>query len=158
MYNIHIPFFISFILLTNSPMSAHSPLGIKDAVSPASAANWKSNCRKYVQRSQTIFSFIIIPDLEAVVSPASKLHVTVLVIEGEPSYVNGARGHEDARGDVGAETLTRDHHIGGVGCVKCLTGAVKSAKYSQSSDKAANVQWQCNPTLVHRYAGWDPNY
>ena len=74
--------------------------------------------------SPTIFSFIIISDLEAVVSPASKLHVTVLVIEGEPSDVNGTWGHEDARGNVGAETLTRDNNIGGVGGVKCLTGAV----------------------------------
>ena len=76
---------------------------------------------------------MIISYLKAVVCPASKFHVAVLVIEGEPGDVNGAWGHEDARGDVGAEALARDHNIGGVGRVKCLTGAVKSAKYNVSS-------------------------
>ena len=86
---------------------------------------------------------IIVSYLESIIGPASKLHVAVLVIKREPSDVNGTRGHKYARGNVGAETLTRDHHIGGVGGVKCLTGAVKSAKYNVSS---VTMLLMCNAT------------
>ena len=75
--------------LAYSPMSAHSPLGIKDAVSPASAANWKSNCRKNTEVKGTKNSGLDFY-LKAVVCPASKLHVAVLVIKGEPGDVDGA--------------------------------------------------------------------
>ena len=60
--------------------------------------------------------------LEAVVGPAAKLHGAVLVVEGEPGDVDGAGGEEDAGGDVGAEAVGGDHHIGWVGPVKSLAG------------------------------------
>ena len=59
--------------------------------------------------------------IEAVVGPAAKLHLTVLVVEGEPGDVDLAGGHEDAGGDVGAQPLVRHHHISRVGSVKGLT-------------------------------------
>ena len=43
-------------------------------------------------------------DLESVIRPAAKLHVAVLVVEGEPSDVDLAGGLEDAGRDVGAHT------------------------------------------------------
>ena len=42
--------------------------------------------------------------LETVIRPAAKLHVAVLVVEGEPSDVDLAGGLEDAGRDVGAHT------------------------------------------------------
>ena len=42
--------------------------------------------------------------LESVIRPAAKLHVAVLVVEGEPSDVDLAGGLEHAGRDVGAET------------------------------------------------------
>ena len=42
--------------------------------------------------------------LKSVIRPAAKLHVAVLVVEGEPSDVDLAGGLEDAGRDVGAHT------------------------------------------------------
>ena len=42
--------------------------------------------------------------LESVIRPAAKLHVAVLVVEGEPSDVDLAGGLEDAGRNVGAHT------------------------------------------------------
>ena len=53
--------------------------------------------------------------LETVVGPAAKLHLTVLVVEGEPGDVDLARGHEDAGRDVLAVTGTAHHHVRLVG-------------------------------------------
>ena len=67
-------------------------------------------------------SFIIFEThIKPVISPTSKLHLAVLVVEGEPGDVNLAGGHEDAGGDVGAQPLVRHHHISRVGSVKGLT-------------------------------------
>ena len=55
---------------------------------------------------------------KSIVSPAAELHVTVLVVEGEPGDVNLARGLEDARGDVGAGPVAVHHHVGWVGPIK----------------------------------------
>ena len=65
-------------------------------------------------------------DLEPVIRPASELHLTVLVVEGEPGDVDGAGGEEDAGGDVRAEPVRGDHHICWVGSVKSLAGAEKA--------------------------------
>ena len=59
--------------------------------------------------------------LEPVVRPAAELHLAVLVVEGEPGDVDLARGHEDARRDVGALPLRRHHHVRRICPVKCLT-------------------------------------
>ena len=60
--------------------------------------------------------------LKPVIRPTSKLHLAVLVVEGEPGDVNLAGGHEDAGGDVGALALRGHHHICWVGPIKCFTG------------------------------------
>lgn len=57
--------------------------------------------------------------LVAVVGPGSELHVTVLVVKGEPSDVYLACALEDARGDVQATAVMRDHHV-------CLVRPVKT--------------------------------
>ena len=66
-----------------------------------------------------------ITHLEPVVRPASELHLTVLVVEGEPGDVDLAGGHEDAGRDVGAQALVSHHHICWVCSVKGLTRAGK---------------------------------
>lgn len=53
--------------------------------------------------------------LVAVVGPGSELHVTVLVVKGEPSDVYLACALEDARWDVQATAVMRDHHV----CLVC---------------------------------------
>ena len=62
-------------------------------------------------------------NLESVVCPGSKLHVAVLVIKREPGDVYGTGGHEDARGNVGADTFTGHHYIGGICRIKRFTRA-----------------------------------
>ena len=59
--------------------------------------------------------------LEPVVRPTSKLHLTILIIEGEPGDVDLAGGHEDPGGDVGALSLVGHHHVGWIGSVKGFT-------------------------------------
>ena len=63
-----------------------------------------------------------ISHLKPVIRPTSKLHLAVLVVEGEPGDVDLAGGHEDAGGDVGALALRGHHHICWVGPIKCFTG------------------------------------
>ena len=71
---------------------------------------------------KAFFVLFCIGHLEPVVGPAAKLHVAVLVVEGEPGDVNLTGGHEDAGGDVGALALRGHHHICWVGPIKCFTG------------------------------------
>ena len=59
--------------------------------------------------------------LETIIRPTSKLHLTILIIEGEPGDVDLAGGHEDPGRDVGTETLVSDHHVCRIGPVKCFT-------------------------------------
>ena len=68
--------------------------------------------------SQKHFSY-----LESIISPASKLHITVLIIKWEPGDVYLAGGLEDAGRDVGAAARVRHHHVGRVGPVKLLVSA-----------------------------------
>lgn len=49
--------------------------------------------------------------LVAVVGPGSELHFAVLVVKGEPSDVYLACALEDARRDVQATAVMRDHHV-----------------------------------------------
>ena len=59
--------------------------------------------------------------LKPVIRPTSKLHLAVLVVEGEPGDVDLAGGHEDAGRDVCAQALVSYHNICRVGSVKGLT-------------------------------------
>ena len=61
--------------------------------------------------------------LKPVIRPTSKLHLAVLVVEGEPGDVDLAGGHEDAGRDVGAAAAVRHHHVGRVRPVKLLVSA-----------------------------------
>ena len=61
--------------------------------------------------------------LEPVVSPATELHLAVLVIKWEPGDVYLTGGLEDAWWDVGTDTLASHHHVGRIGPIKGLTGA-----------------------------------
>ena len=60
--------------------------------------------------------------LKPVICPASKLHLTVLVVEGKPGDVDLASRHEDAGGDVRAFPLRCHHHICWIGPIKCFAG------------------------------------
>ena len=63
-------------------------------------------------------------NLKSIIGPAPKLHLTALVVEGEPGDVDLAGGLEHPGRDVGAETGTRHHHVCGERRVKALAGAV----------------------------------
>ena len=76
--------------------------------------------------SQIHFSY-----LESIISPASKLHITVLIIKWEPGDVYLAGWLEDARGYVGAAAPVCHHHIGGEGPVKLLVSAANITMTSQ---------------------------
>ena len=71
--------------------------------------------------------------LKPVVGPTSELHLTILIIEGEPSDVDLTGGHEDARWDVGALSLVGDHHVGWVGSVKGFTCTANDKNVKSSS-------------------------
>ncbi len=66
---------------------------------------------------------MILSHLPAVVGPAAKFHLAVLVVEGEPGDVDLAGGLEDAGRYVGAAPLTRQHHVRRVRAVKRLVRA-----------------------------------
>ena len=74
---------------------------------------------------------ILIPHLKPIVGPAAELHITVLVVEGEPGDVYLAGGLEDARGYVGAAAPVCHHHVGGEGPVKLLVSAANITMTSQ---------------------------
>ena len=68
-----------------------------------------------------VHPFVIVFYLKAVVSPASKFHFTVLIIERKPGYINGTGRHEDARRYISANALTGHNYIGWICCINCLT-------------------------------------
>ena len=58
--------------------------------------------------------------LKSIICPASKLHITVLVIKREPCDVNLTRGLENTRRNVGTAPSISHHHIGREGAIKLL--------------------------------------
>ena len=61
--------------------------------------------------------------LEPVVGPTPKLHLTVLIVKGEPGDVYQTCRFENARRDVSARPSGGDNNIGRVGSVKRLARA-----------------------------------
>ena len=102
------------------PSKAHSPLGIKAVMSPPSSfwrrkSIWNTKRTKWNMRSWWTTNY-----LEPVVRPAPELHITILIIKREPCDVYWAGRHEYTGRDVGAGSVTRDDHVGGVRCIKRL--------------------------------------
>ena len=64
--------------------------------------------------------------LKSIVGPASKLHITILVIEGEPSDVNLTGGFEYSRRNISTPALVSHHHVGGESSIKLLISAKKN--------------------------------
>ena len=60
--------------------------------------------------------------LVAIIGPATELHVTMLVIKGEPRNVYLACALEDARWNVQAAAVMSDHNVGVVGPVETFIG------------------------------------
>ena len=63
--------------------------------------------------------------LKSVVGPASKLHITILVIEGEPSNVNLTGGFEYSRRNISTAAFVRHNHVGWESSIKLLVSAEK---------------------------------
>ena len=83
-----------------------------------------SSAEKYILKINRLYLILFLsPHLEAIVGPAAELHITVLVIEGEPGDVYLAGGLEDAGWYVGAAARVRHHHVGRVRPVKLLVSA-----------------------------------
>lgn len=69
--------------------------------------------------------------LIAIVSPATELHIAMLVVEGEPRDVYLACALENPWRYVQATAVVSDHHVGLIGPVKTFV-----------STRANNVNWQ----------------
>ena len=87
--------------------------------------------------------------LKSIISPASKLHITVLIIKREPGDVYLAGGLEDAGRDVGAAAPVRRHHVGGEGPVKLLVSAANITLTSSAANRLIGevVQSRRRPLL-----------
>lgn len=72
------------------------------------------------QQLTSIFLYLI-----AIVGPTTKLHVTVLVVEGEPRDVYLACALENARRHVQTTAVVSDHHVSLVRPVKTLVSTNK---------------------------------
>ena len=90
--------------------------------------------------------------LESVIGPAPKLHLTALVVEGEPGDVDLAGGLEHAGRDVGAEARARHNHVCGERRVKALAGAVTFWKLGLESQLSEELQ-----TNFQILKDWFPN-
>ena len=77
--------------------------------------------------------------LESIVGPASKLHITILVIEGEPSNVNLTSGFEYSRRNISTPALVGHHHVGGESSIKLLISAGKNRVFSASLDQSGSL-------------------
>ena len=79
--------------------------------------------------------FLWSPCLEAIVCPATKLHVAVLVVKREPRDVDLAGWFEDAGRDVSASPGVVDHHVHRVRSIEGFVGAERdwtTLKYFES--------------------------
>ena len=83
----------------------------------------------------------------AIVGPAAKLHVAVLVVEWEPSDVDLAGGLEDARRDVGQHPSVPDHNLDWISAVKCFVGAAKHTQKPHNFRFAGQFAWPQNILL-----------
>ena len=63
--------------------------------------------------------------LKSIVGPASKLHITILVIEREPSDVNLTCGFEYSWRNISTTSCVCHHYIGWEGSIKLLISAEK---------------------------------
>ena len=61
--------------------------------------------------------------LKSIVGPASKLHITILIIEREPSDVNLTGGFEYSRRNVSTAALVRHNNVGWESSIKLLVSA-----------------------------------
>ena len=64
--------------------------------------NWEMKIKSHI---------LFLTHVKPVVRPAAKLHLAVLVVEGEPGDVDLAGRLEDARWNVSAHSLARHNHI-----------------------------------------------
>ena len=79
--------------------------------------------------------------LETVIRPAAKLHVAVLVVEGEPGDVDLTCGLEDAGGNVGAASHIRHYNIGRERPVKLFIRAEKD------NQCISNILWPIRSSI-----------
>ena len=61
--------------------------------------------------------------LKSIVGPASKLHITILVIEGEPSDINLTGGFEYSRRNISTPSLVGHHDVSWESSIKLLISA-----------------------------------
>lgn len=94
--------------------------------------------------------------LKTVVGPGAKLHLTALIVEGEPGNVDFARGLEDAGRHVQAAAIVPHNHIGGIGAVKALVRAASKYAMHKSWLRYLNLlhvfmcEWMCVCTVCVR--------
>lgn len=69
--------------------------------------------------------------LKAIVGPTTKLHLTALVIKGEPGNVNLARALEDAWRHVQAAAVIPYHNVSGISPVETLIRTIVNQKQKE---------------------------
>lgn len=94
-------------------------------------------------------------NLKSIIGPAAKLHLAALIVEGEPRNVDFTCRFEDARRHIEAGAVVADHHVGLVGAIEALVGAVvhqhirfpdAMRRYTQILDTAIVC---CIPAQIH---------
>lgn len=68
-------------------------------------------------------------DLISIISPAAKLHLATLVVEGKPGDVDFAGALEDARWHVQARAVVPHHHVRWIRAVEPFVRAVHKYCY-----------------------------
>lgn len=66
--------------------------------------------------------------LVAIISPAAKLHLAALVVEGKPRDVDLACALEDARRHVQARPVVPYHYVRWVRAVEAFVGTIQRSK------------------------------
>ena len=77
--------------------------------------------------------------LETIIRPTSKLHITILVIEGEPSNVNLTGGFEYSRRNVSTAALVRHNNVRWESSIKLLVSAVKKCVLTLQLEQPGSV-------------------
>lgn len=74
--------------------------------------------------SRNLIPLCFTTDLEAIVGPTAKFHLTALIVKRKPGYIDFARRLEDSRWDIHARTIVTYHYVSWIRPIKSLVGAV----------------------------------
>lgn len=107
---------------------------------------------------QKLFSFYILNFnsyyLKTVVSPTTKLHIAILVIEWEPRDVDLTCTFEDTRWHIQARTVVPHHHVCLIGAVEFFISTVKTinkTSYNTCCKLHSNILGTIMTIIIHEF-------